>query len=146
MACGSPDPLPGVGMCGPCCTGEEDAAGESSVVSRIDRKAPPAEKHTPLPWVIERGADNPLIVAHTEAGPLTVAEVLDDVYPYTAEQRANAELIVRAVNSHADLLTALEQIAESDGDCEQQKFRLTRFQASQVARAAIHKAKAEGRP
>ncbi len=32
---------------------------------------------------------------------------------------------------------ALEKIAELEGDCEQQKFKLTRFQASQIARAAL---------
>ncbi len=32
---------------------------------------------------------------------------------------------------------ALDQIAELGGDCEQQKFKLTRFQAAQIARAAI---------
>ncbi len=36
------------------------------------------------------------------------------------------------------LRKALEQVAELEGDCEQQKFKLTRFQASQIARFALH--------
>jgi len=44
----------------------------------------------------------------------------------------------------SELLAALRQIAELEGDCEQQVFRLTRFQAAQIARAAI--LKAEGGP
>lgn len=40
-----------------------------------------------------------------------------------------------------DLLDALKQIAELDGDAENQKFKLTRFQASQIARRAIHDVK-----
>ncbi len=39
------------------------------------------------------------------------------------------------------MLAALEQIAELEGDCERQQFRLTRFQAAQIARAALNAAK-----
>jgi hypothetical protein len=41
------------------------------------------------------------------------------------------------------LQAALQQIAELDGDCERQEFRLTRFQAAQVARAALALARKE---
>lgn len=55
-------------------------------------------KHTPGPWAVDDGMynPNPLIVAASEAGPLTVAEVLDDVYPDVAAQLANARLIAAA--------------------------------------------------
>lgn len=44
------------------------------------------------------------------------------------------------IDARAGLMeTALQQIAELEGDCEQQKFKLTRFQASQVARAVLAK-------
>lgn len=33
---------------------------------------------------------------------------------------------------------ALEKIAELEGDCANQQFKLTRFQAAQVARKALH--------
>lgn len=45
-----------------------------------------------------------------------------------------------AVAAWPDLVATLQQIAELDGDCEAQQFKLTRFQASQVARAALQKA------
>lgn len=39
------------------------------------------------------------------------------------------------------LREALEKIAELEGDCDNQRFKLTRFQAAQVARAALCKIK-----
>lgn len=49
----------------------------------------------------------------------------------------DAQLIASA----PDLLAALQAIAELEGDCDNQQFTLTRFQAAQIARAAIQKAK-----
>lgn len=40
------------------------------------------------------------------------------------------------------LAAALRQIAELEGDSENQKFKLTRFQAAQVARLALTNARA----
>jgi len=57
-------------------------------------------KHTPGPWYIVRGISNSLI----ETDGLTVAEVLDDVYPDTEQQEANAKLIAAA----PDMLAALQ--------------------------------------
>ena len=50
-------------------------------------------RHTPGPWAIQRGnSSNPMV--GTDA--VSVAEVLDDVYPDVAEQEANARLIAAA--------------------------------------------------
>jgi len=57
------------------------------------------------------------------------------------------ELVAEAAlarDTALELLAALREIAELEGDCEQQVFRLTRFQAAQISRAAI--LKAEGGP
>jgi hypothetical protein len=105
------------------------------------------QAHTPGPWEV-----NEIDATATEWGMLTV-DVADDAtdavcqvfgendgvdYERThAEAVANARLIAAA----PDLLAALREIAELEGDCEQQQFRLTRFQASQIARAAIAKAR-----
>ncbi len=66
-------------------------------------------KHTPGTWTVEMGTTLELIVAQTEDGPLTVAEVLDDCYPDGPMQRANARLLSAA----PDLLEALEMICDS---------------------------------
>jgi len=65
-------------------------------------------KHTPGPWIVRTSG---------EVG--TADEMLASVYPIeatrTEERRANAAFIVRACNSHDDLLAALEKIAAGDG-------------------------------
>lgn len=45
-----------------------------------------------------------------------------------------------------ELEAVMREIAELEGDCEQQVFKLTRFQASQLARKAIHHAALPSRP
>lgn len=78
------------------------------------------EKHTPTPWKIENGS------AYANAGTIDIskgtqiiAAVLVDIKPgnyfqkdilklASAQEKANAELIVRAVNSHEILLKALK--------------------------------------
>lgn len=49
-------------------------------------------KHTPGPWSIQAGSSNPLI----GSADCTVAEVLDDCFPDTEQQKANANLIAAA--------------------------------------------------
>lgn len=59
----------------------------------------------------------------------------------TAYSLEVAETIIRDHRLAAlvpGLQTALEQIAELEGDDENQKFKLTRFQVAQVARRAFH--------
>lgn len=60
-------------------------------------------KHTPTPWHVVEDIE-PYTVA---AADRTVAEVIE--YEHDPDSFANARLIVRAVNSHADLLTLAEE-------------------------------------
>lgn len=85
-------------------------------------------RHTPGPWVVGdeswEGDGAGGIVVEAQDG-LMVALVYcptDRGEPENATptDRANAEFIVRAVNSHADLLAALEalmEIQDCTGDC-----------------------------
>ena len=60
--------------------------------------------------------------------------------PSAGEHAAHDDkMLIFALREENDrLIDALVKIAELGGDCEQQHFKLTRFQASQVARAAIN--------
>lgn len=86
---------------------------------------PTQQAHTALPWIV-----TPFLTPHDDRDPLGVYKVepafvkltsddersdqLDDSEHLTeaihAENRANADLIVRAVNSHAELVAALERL------------------------------------
>ena len=59
-------------------------------------------QHTPTPWVIQE-FDSIIEIQQRGDDPPALAEL-----PATKTGRANAELIVRAVNSHARLVAALE--------------------------------------
>ncbi len=50
---------------------------------------------------------------------------------------ANLRALVAAGERMAAMEDALRKIAEREGDCDHQHFYLTRFQASQIARAAL---------
>jgi len=71
-------------------------------------------KHTPIPWRIERQSNGlhavcaDLAKRHGGSTPFSLA---------TDIRVANAEFIVRACNSHADLLEALRRL-EAAGPCE----------------------------
>lgn len=47
--------------------------------------------------------------------------------------------ILRVIQSHvpSSIMSTLKQIAEIEGDCNNQNFKLTRFQCAQIARAAL---------
>ena len=67
-------------------------------------------QHTPIPWKAQRfpGQDDYTIWAPGA----TIARVpLRDVS--INEQKANAEIIVRAVNSHAELLAAAKEVMDT---------------------------------
>jgi hypothetical protein len=86
--------------------------------------------HTPGPWTVDPEPN--------KAGNLEVC-VGDEAITYVGcgwspEVQANARLIAAA----PEMYEALMQIAELDGDCEQQRFKLTRFQSAQIARAALN--------
>lgn len=93
-------------------------------------------EHTPTPWY-----------AHQNQSRRTLRAVKDDIYigsfDYGVGREtmiANAEFTVRAVNSHDDLIAALNAIAEGCSFPENDVQRAIRDRA----RAAIAKAK-EGR-
>lgn len=95
-------------------------------------------KHSPLPWVIGTAVPDTVFDAD-HRGVASCARLLND--------EANAALIVRAVNSHADLLAALEwamgtiQPPIHDGE---NGNPLSSYGAEYAAaRAAIAKAKGE---
>lgn len=91
-------------------------AAETLSVPAGDQRAENAEpKHSPLPWSFDGdwnriptifAADGRTMVATVEKGTCS-----HDARP-SPERKANAELIVRAVNSHADMLAALKAIAD----------------------------------
>lgn len=90
-------------------------------------------KHTPIPWRIERQSNGLYAVCadlakrHGGSTPFSLA---------TDIRVANAEFIVRACNSHADLLEALQRLeVASPGDLEDPESPAWVF-----ARAAIAKA------
>jgi len=68
-------------------------------------------KHSPLPW---QGNDAGLIYGQVsgddDAAPV-VCDVCDSPLEYTEQEKANAELIIHAVNSHQNLLETLKRAA-----------------------------------
>lgn len=77
-----------------------------------------SEKANPRPWVlIEKGEmmwpASVLVLGHG-IGIRQSDGAFDDIQS-EAECKANAELIVRAVNAHDDLVAALEEIAKGSG-------------------------------
>ncbi len=94
--------------------------------------------HTPLPWEVgERIGDGSPVVTYQARDIATVEN-------YYGDGEANAELIVRAVNAHDDLLAAckalMKQIEDHDpAGCIEGKP----YDRLAQARAAIRKAEAE---
>ena len=113
------------------------------------REAAPAASHTPIPWeMIDDGQAWPHI--HAEFVPDGAICFMDSQDPQhegngdraRARAVANAEFIVRSVNSHAELLAALRSIAGKADQCainrtEDRGFWLA---CAEEARAAIAKA------
>lgn len=125
--------------------------------------------HTRPPWSILAVRKSPSEIITIYAGDLQIADVVgltpgtedtegEDTYLSYAENRANARLIVQAVNSHADLLTALETfllLSDHDDDYHPSPALVVLQQTAQaaevdtytyverIARAAITKARGE---
>ncbi|MDP3703889.1 MAG: hypothetical protein Q8R78_05835 [Candidatus Omnitrophota bacterium] len=95
--------------------------------------------HTPLPWkragVFESGGGwaEFIIGPCTSADPTRIVCVLEDERMGKAMMEATADFIVRACNTHADLVAALESIAKNTccNRCQE---------AALVARTALAKA------
>lgn len=99
--------------------------------------------HTPTPWVVgahfaeRQGARTYIPILRPGNDPVPLAAVHRDVDGYgRGEGEGNAAFIVRAVNSHADLIKALQFIA--DGYANQDVDY--RVKVYQVALDALEKA------
>lgn len=72
-------------------------------------------KHTPTPWKVSEGLDDTSVTIRQDNGEFhrPVAEIW-----YNGDDpSANAAFIVRAVNSHADMLAALKAIKAEPYGC-----------------------------
>lgn len=91
-------------------SGERSASASAIDLHRGDRGA-----HTPTPWRIG-GLDpkviGPVRVLKAHGTEVPQQQAVCRVLERTGETQANAELIVRAVNSHQVLTDALTQIVE----------------------------------
>ena len=74
--------------------------------------------HTPTPWAISSVEDGGLSIVPKETPPHLTICLLPSA-PYIERDLANAAFIVRAVNSHDELVTLAGQIilAHEQGEC-----------------------------
>lgn len=86
-------------------------------MTRKPKAKPPAAAHTPLPWQWDEDSPNSRIyITPTDRLCHYVADINspetdpDGDYPTRKQRLANAELIVRAVNAHDELVGALGQL------------------------------------
>lgn len=108
-----------------------------------------SQKHTPIPWEVDEFDGHIYIVAKDDP-MLYVTEMVDPKddpegsYPSPKERTANAELIVRAVNAHEELVHLAKFVRNViDNACGQ---LLTDNEARRLfAMATKAIAKAEGR-
>lgn len=107
-------------------------------------------EHTPTPWgrgktgpdqimiLGDKGSGN--YVCHIQIAQCGGGAIARAMEP---ERKANAEFIMRAVNSHDDLLAALNGLLEMSSACTTDVEVIENVRRREVARAAI--AKAEGK-
>jgi len=111
-------------------------------------------RHTPIPWYIEGESGNPheayIIVGDKQGSTIAwTSNSFDDSSneEYISEEdTANAQFIIRACNSHDELLEALENLIGSGRlpECEVDESAEQRFyEVWQQAEQAIAKAKGE---
>jgi hypothetical protein len=87
--------------------------------------------HTPIPWYATG--------KHVQSAAINEDNYVCEAEGNSEEQaNANAELIVRAVNSHADLLAALKELLAD-------KYLADPINADRMAKTRAAIAKAEGR-
>jgi hypothetical protein len=71
-----------------------------------------AQGHTPIPWRVEKAVNGNWIEAGHASAPVSIARTFyNDVGSVTED--ANAAFIVKAVNSHDALVTALRDILDN---------------------------------
>lgn len=101
--------------------------------------------HTPTPWAVEGDLDEGIYITGPDRNASVICDIVtrnagDDIV--TPEDEANAEIIVRAVNSHADLLEQLEVAVELfDSDTDATTPGTAAWVWLYAARDAIAKAK-----
>jgi len=102
----------------------------------------PQALHTRLPW-----RTTPIDSIFADGPGYAVAQTQQVAGDLGGEERtANADFIVRACNSHADLLAALEECVTEDGahclayGTDTPKLRARLEAVNQIARAAIAQA------
>lgn len=70
-------------------------------------------KHTPLPWKVYYAKNNGQIILGTgEENGCAIQNHSGAFWRDDEEAKANAEFVVRACNSHYELLEALEQVID----------------------------------
>ncbi len=62
-------------------------------------------KHTPLPWEISKNGN--IIATVKKGADCLIAKISS---PKTPEKKANAAYIIKAVNAHDELLTAIKDV------------------------------------
>jgi hypothetical protein len=106
-----------------------------------------AGEHNPLPWYVKdgkgimlgsSGKKDSIFICDRSAGTW-VAEL-----PAGKESQANAEFIVTAVNSHDDLIAALEQFVDASREQDQTALAMRIDVARQRAERALAKARGRG--
>jgi hypothetical protein len=108
-------------------------------------------RHTPIPWYIEGESGNPheayIIVGDKQGSTIAwTSNSFDDSSneEYISEEdTANAQFIIRACNSHDELLEALESVLSFDVDEAISAWEDPSQQALAMAHKAIAKAKGE---
>lgn len=101
---------------------------------------PSQAQHTPTPWQVIPRETTPECCDFT----LTVYDlhsIVSDSFPAESVSKPDAEFIVRAVNSHADLLAALERAAQ---DLEGSAWKShANAETLEIVRQAIARAKGQ---
>lgn len=99
-------------------------------------------EHTPTPWRVGPDNVNPFYIAAPDQGMTAFVGIVPipmQTGRTEAENRANAEFIVKAVNNHDALVKALEFFADGnnwmrDGECDPNSGN---FRGTQVAQEAL---------
>lgn len=102
-------------------------------------------KHTPLPWGIHHGDDYSAILNTPESSTSEfIANIYSDDIGYTYEddvvnRQANADFILKACNSHYELIEALNAIVRTQADSDSES--VLAYELAEIAEKALKKAK-----
>jgi len=92
------------------------------------------QKHTALPWASIHYNDNKAIICH-QPDDMSQPEICVAEIECKAKEipvfEANAALIVRAVNSHYELLAALKKAVEYLPDCDEALAAIAKAEAAE---------------